>query len=128
MLAEVQAQGVGRPPGQQIAHHDQVAERLAHLRPSVLDHGHVQPQADEGLVAGDRLGLGDLALVMREDEILPAAVDVDRFAQEVRAHHRAFDMPAGSPGPPRALPGRLSRRLRLPQHEVEGIALVRIVG
>jgi hypothetical protein len=65
---------------------------------------------------------------MREEQIAAAPVNVERVPQKARAHHRAFDVPAGTAQTPRAVPGRLARRLRLPQHEVEGIALVRIVG
>ena len=65
---------------------------------------------------------------MREDQVAAAAVKVERGPQKARAHHRALDVPAGTARTPGAVPGRLARRLRLPQHEVEGIALVRIVG
>ena len=46
---EVEADRVGRVVGQQVADHDEVAERLAHLLALVLDHGGVQPEAGEGL-------------------------------------------------------------------------------
>ena len=36
-------------------------------------------------------------------------------------------MPARPAGSPRAFPGRLARRLRLPQNEIDRVALVRVV-
>ena len=46
--------------------------------------------------------LGDLVLVVREDQVEAAAVDVERHAQPALAHGRALDVPAGAavaPGP-----------------------------
>ena len=50
--------------------------------PPKFDHARVQPVAGEGAGAERALGLGELVLVVREDEIGAAAVDVERLAQE----------------------------------------------
>ena len=64
----------------QIAHEDEVAERLRHLLSAQAHHPLVQPVPHEGL-AGRRLGLRGLALVVGEDEVCAAAVQVDGRAQ-----------------------------------------------
>jgi hypothetical protein len=53
-------------------------------------------------------------------------VDVKALAQQLAAHGRAFDMPAGPAFAKRALPfhiGRLVGLGRLPQHKVQRIML-----
>ncbi len=68
--------------------------------------------------------LRDLVLVVREDQVEAAAVDVEGLAQRVLAHRRAFDVPAGPAAAPRAVPAGLVRGRRLPQHEIAGVFLV----
>ncbi len=65
--------------------------------------------------------------MVRERQVGAAAVDVDRRAQEALGHRRAFDVPARPARPPWAGPGRLIRRLGLPEHKIKGMALVRVV-
>src|SRR2546423_5286883 len=69
------------------------------------------------------LGLGDLALVVREDQIGAAAVDVKALAQVAYGHHRALDVPARPPGTPWAWPRGLAWLGSLPQREIARIAL-----
>ena len=86
-------------------------------------------------------GLRDLVLVVREDKVDAAAMDVEdvlvgvvafqpaaeRLEQLGHRHGRAFDMPArpAEPGDAcRRRPARLARLRRLPQHEVHLVALV----
>src|SRR5438128_7141674 len=128
MPGEVESERVGRPALQEITHHDEVAQRLAHLGTVVLDHGRVQPAADEGHAPRESLRLRDLTLVMRKDEVRAAGVNIERRPQIARAHDGALDVPARAPRSPRARPRGLSGRLRLPEHEVERIALARVVG
>ena len=45
-------------------------------------------------VAGQTFALGDLVLVVGEDQIIAAAVDIDGLAQMVETHRRTLDMPA----------------------------------
>src|SRR5690606_16690205 len=79
-------------------------------------------------------GLGDLVLVMGEDEIEAAAMDVELAAQIGGTHGRAFDMPARPAANDHRLAAPLERSLPargvaarfLPQHEIGRIALVRL--
>jgi hypothetical protein len=83
----------------------------------------VQPVAHEGLLAGVGLGLGDLVLVVRENEVLAAAVYVDLLPQVLEGHGGALDVPAGPSGAPGAVPGRLAGLGGLPEGEVHGVLL-----
>ncbi len=53
----------------------------------------MQPRPHERL-PGRRLALGDLVLVVREDQVDAAGVDVERRAEVGHAHRRALDVPA----------------------------------
>ena len=79
-------------------------------------------------LTGDALALRDLALVVREDEVGAAAVEIDGGAELVHRHHRAFDVPTGAADAEGRAPRRLVGERRLPEHEVEGVAAVGIVG
>ena len=71
----------------------------------------------------------NLVLVVREAQVDPAAVDVERLAQIAAGHGRAFDVPAGPASAPRRRPRRglgLARLGSLPQREIMRIALVRL--
>ena len=72
------------------------------------------------------LALRNLVLVMREDEILAAAMDIQRLAEVLHAHRGALDVPARAAHAPRGLPRRLARLLRLPDGEIHRMALVRV--
>ena len=61
----------------------------------------MHPVSGERRPAMRAAALRDLILVMREDEVETAAVDVDRLAKVRGNHRRAFDMPAGPPATPR---------------------------
>jgi hypothetical protein len=97
------------------------------LVPFETDHPHVEPVTTEGL-ARHRLRLGRLALVVGEDEVAPSSVEIDGVTQLAHGQGRAFDVPAGPARTPAGLPGRFVGGRRLPQHEVERVALVGIVG
>ena len=124
---EVEPEDVGARVPEHVADEHEVAERLAHLLALVTHHGDVHPEPDERPDTGRDLGLRDLALVMGEDEVGPAAVDVERVAKILGGHRAALDVPAGSTGAPRRVPTGFAGRGGLPQHEVERVALVRIV-
>ena len=105
-----------------IAHGKEVAQRLGHL---LIVHVYVavmHPVMYERL-AGRALGLSDFVFVVREQQILAAAVYVDRLAQILHAHRGALDMPAGATHSPRAGPGGFAGLLRLPQGEVHRMSL-----
>jgi hypothetical protein len=48
--------------------------------------------------------LRDLVFVMREDQVVAAAVNVDLFAEFGEVHGGAFDVPAGAALAPRTVP------------------------
>src|SRR5262249_8206397 len=99
----------------------EVAERLRHLLGSDHDHAVVDPVPGEA-VAGT-LGLGALVLVVGEDQVVAAAVDVEALPQQVERHRRALDVPAGPALAPGRVPRRLPRLGRLPEREVDRVAL-----
>ncbi len=68
--------------------------------------------------------LGELVLVVGEDQVVAAAVDVHRQAEVGLDHGRALDVPAGAARAPGTVPHRLARLGRLPQHEVGRVLLV----
>ena len=94
---------------EQFAHQHDVAQGLGHLGVVDIDEAVVHPVATE-LFAIVRAGaLGDLVFVMREDQIVAAAVNVDAAAQMLGRHRRALDMPAGASATPGAVPaGQIS--------------------
>src|SRR4051812_25319582 len=116
-----------------LAHPDDrrhVAEALGHLRAFDVQEGAVAPPARKWL-SGRRLGLRDLVLVMRKDEVDRAAVDVERLAEQIHRHGRALEMPAGASSAPRRVPGSRGRfvfGLRgLPEREVLRVFLCVLV-
>ena len=126
---------------QELADGDEVAEALRHLLAFHLQESVVHPDIRHALAAEGAAGLGDLVLVVGEDEVDPAAVNVERVADRVVAlqpaaerlqelghrHGRALDVPARAAGrcdAGRARPAGLVRLRRLPQHEIHRVALV----
>jgi len=63
----------------------------------------VNPEADERLAR--RASLCAISfLVVREDQVDRAGVDVERFAEELHRHRGALEVPAGAPFADRRLP------------------------
>src|SRR5213594_2255372 len=87
----------------------------------------VHPVTDE-LPAGGGFAPGDLILVVREDVVRPAGVDVEGLAQVLHAHGRALEVPAGSSDTHRRLPERLRLLARLPEDEVANVRFFVLVG
>ena len=86
----------------------------------------MQPGPHEGL-AGGRLRLGDLVLVVREDEVDAAGVDVEGRTQVAHAHGRALDVPARPALADRGRPAGLARLGALPDREVAHVVLAVLV-
>ena len=82
----------------------------------------MHPDVGEGL-AERGLGLGDFVFVVGEDEVQPAAVDVQRQGNVLFAHGRAFDVPAGASLAPRAVPVGFAGFGAFPQGEVQRVFL-----
>ena len=119
---EEEAHRFGREALQDLLDREEVAERLRHLL--VVDaHERVMHPVTDERQPGGALGLRDLVLVMRENEVLAAAMEIERLAEVLDAHRRALEVPAGASRPPRAFPERLARLRRFPEREVEGVAL-----
>ena len=110
-------------PCGQIGQREGVPERLRHLLvvdEQVLD---VHPEARE-LPASRTFGLRDLVLVVRENKVDAACVDVHRrVAEEAERHRRALEVPARSARRIHQVPRRLARLPRFPQHEVARVFL-----
>ena len=107
--------------------------RLAHLARALDEKVVVHPQLRAGVGsviqpvrAAMRLVLGDLVRVMDLAVVDAAGVDVEREAQHLSAHHRAFEVPAGRAPAPWRIPfhlALLARRGLAPDRNVGGIAL-----
>ena len=70
------------------------------------------------------LGLRDLVLVVREDEVETAGMDVDGLAEVLVRHSRALDVPARTAlAAPRRIPCRFARLGSLPDREVHRVLL-----
>ena len=87
------------------------------------------PMAGEAhAVAG--LALRDFVLVVREGQVNPAGMQVDRFAEVSADHRGALDVPAGAITTPRAFPCDVAVLWlpRLPQREIATVLLLVSVG
>ena len=104
----------------------EVAQALGHLLALHAQHARVHPGPGE-LIVPSAPGLGGLVLVVREDEVLAAAVDVDRGAQVVVDHRAAFGVPARAAVAPGRGPGGLAGFGGFPEGEVERVALVGVL-
>ena len=102
----------------------EVAGRLGHLaarREQVLP---VDPEADRR-AAGDRGRLRDLVLVVREDVVDAAGVDLEVGPEVAHRHRRALEVPAREPVAPGARPAEDPALAGgLPEGEVGAVALV----
>src|SRR5712692_1525493 len=90
--------------GERLAHRDEITLRLCHFGATDGQHAVMHPISRERAPIMRADTLRDLVLVMGEDQIEPAAVNVESLTQRVLAHRRAFDVPAGAAASPRALP------------------------
>ncbi len=95
----------------------EVSKGLGHLVVIDVQEGIVHPVMDERLSVC-ALGLGDFILMVREDQILAAGVDVDGISKIPLAHDGALDVPAGTALAPGGIPVGLPFLLRFPQDEV----------
>ena len=116
------AQGFGKVGFEDVADGLEVAERLGHFFGIDLHEAVVHPDVSEGL-AERGLGLGDFVLVVGEDEVKPAAVDVQRQGDVLLAHGRALDVPAGASLAPRAFPVGFAGLGAFPEGEVQRVFL-----
>ena len=87
----------------------------------------MHPVICEGLAVGC-LRLRDLVLVMREDKVLTACMDIDLLTQVLLGHDRALNMPARTALAPWGFPVRLAFFFRLPENEIGRILFVFLTG
>ena len=124
---ERQSDGSRVVEGPQFAYEHEITERLGHLGSLVGDHPDMCPVAGERF-AGGRLALGDLTLVVGEDQVVAAPVEVDGWPVGRHGHSGAFDMPTGPSGAERGVPGGFVIDRGLPEDEVQRLALAGVVG
>ena len=117
-----QAHGLQVKLSGDIAHGEEIALGFGHLLVVDVDKAVVHPVAHVGL-SGGAGGLGDLVFVVREEQVLAAAVDIERLTQVGGAHGRALDVPAGAAHSPGAFPGGFAGFLRLPEGKVQRVLL-----
>ena len=104
----------------------EVTERLTHLLTVNIYESIVYPVICK-CAAVSRFTLSDLVLVVREDKILSAAMNIDRITEVLLDHCGALDMPAGSSLSPGRIPEGFAFLLELPESKVAGILLT-VIG
>ena len=120
---EEQDHGVAAPALEDVAEQRDVADALGHLLLAHLEHPVVHPDRRE-LGAARHARLRGLVLVVREDQVVAAAVDVEPDAEQLLGHRRALDVPARAPAAPGRVPGGVLALLRgLPEREVHRVLL-----
>ena len=83
---------------------------------------------DPGELPAGAARLGELVLVVGEDEVQAAAVDLEARSQKAFGHGGALDVPAGTANSPRRLPERvLAFLVPLPEREIARILLERVL-
>ena len=118
------AHHLARPLVQQIADQHHIAQRLGHLFGFDVQEAVMHPVARQRRSAVRAGALRQLVLMVGEDQVRAAAMNIDRLAQIGLDHGGAFQMPARAAIAPLAGPGRLALLRRLPQHEIGRVALI----
>ena len=91
---------------QHVPQREEIAQALGHLLAVHLQHAVMQPVSREMAARKRAQALRPLILMMRKNQIRPAAMNIEILAQISPGHGTALDMPARPPAPPRALPPR----------------------
>src|SRR5579872_942518 len=109
--------------GEHLRKPDHIAIALSHLLPVDRDHIIMDPIPGRYVLITD-IALRDLAFVVGEHEVHPAAVNVELDAKIFGAHGGAFDMPTGETLAPWALPTHdVLGRCGFPKREVLPVVL-----
>ena len=77
----------------------------------------MKPEARKSLPR-QRLRLRNFIFMMRENQVLAARMQIETRSQLRHRHHRALNMPPGTPRPNCRLPRSLARLGRFPQREI----------
>ena len=85
----------------------------------------MDPNSGEAAAGEGAAGLRPLVLMVREEQVGAAGMDVEAGSQIAPGHRAALDMPTRPPAAPGAVPARQIRAGGLPQHEIPGVALER---
>ena len=101
----------------------QVAAALGHLVAVPADHPGVHVVPGEAALPGHAFGVRGGELVVREDQIAAAALDVEPETDAAQRNCRALDVPARPSRAERRRPTRLTGPLRAPQQRVERVGL-----
>ena len=101
---------------------------FAHLPVVNVQECVVQPVAGKGHCPLQAFALGNLVLMMREDQILSAGMNIDLLTQIFFGHDGALNVPAGTAVAPGRRPGGLALFLRFPENEIQGIFLLILTG
>ena len=110
-------------PANQVVQQENIARGFSHFRPVGQQMLAVYPVVDMD-AAESPLALGDFILVMGENVIHAAGMQVKTLAQILAGHGGTFDMPTGKALAPGTGPLYISTRLRsFPQGKVPGIPL-----
>ena len=99
---------------------EEIAQRLGHFLVVNIDIAVVHPVMRECLACSS-FTLCNFILVMRENQVLTAAVQIERIAQIVRRHCRAFNMPARATLAPWRFPVWFTRLCSFPNSKVQRI-------
>ena len=113
--------------GHQAGDENQVAEGLTHLLALEGHHAGVSEDAGKG-VAGEGRGVSGGELVVRKDQVAPAAVHRDRGQEVLEGDDGALHVPAGAASADRRVPCGLAGSRGAPEQRIERIALARSIG
>ncbi len=91
------------PLKHQVTQGEEVAQALRHLLAFDQQEARMKPEVREGF-SGKRFRLRDFVLVMREDQIFSAGMQIEGFAQLLHRHDGALDMPSRASRADRGIP------------------------
>ena len=109
---------------QQIAHGEEIAQGFGHFLTLDLQHFIMHPNIGKARALMGAAALRDLVLMMREHQIIAAAMNIEMRSQQFVAHGRAFNMPPRTAITPWAVPSGRVRIGWFPQHEIHRIAFI----
>ena len=89
---------------QDVLDQEKIPQRFTHFLRVNCDKTVVNPVADERRTTGERLRLSHFILMMRENQITAAAVEIKAATQVFIRHCTAFDVPTGASIPPGTFP------------------------
>ena len=90
----------------QVADGKEIAQGFGHLLALNLQHLVMDPIAGKFTMRVGASGLRDFIFMMRELQVIAAAVNIKAFAQQLMAHRGTFNMPARTTITPRAIPAQ----------------------